>query len=367
MEPQAEYSTDDTQPPAHPQRPHLYLMDEHVHSFYPTLAAKIGLNEAIVIQQIHSWIITYTKDPNRFLEQHWHDGRWWIWNSYPDWHEKLPYLSESTIIRTLGNLRETGLVLTGNYNALKIDRTLWYTIDYAAYDSLWADQEAKTTSPSSQNDEMDNVKMTSPLPSSSASFSVSREGATAQHAPRFDELPIPAETRANDNIDVEVPEYELEDDLFFSDGPPKQTSSLKTSLPKTTDPLALAAHCQKAREAETLQTVPKTPAHRGKASPAVLEFKRATGYMPPPPWRDEITSAVGEDPDRLKRWYETCFAYVGNGWNPRNAKGMLDYFVVGTVPDTRPADNGRHDTHAGGNAEPPSFEYVEPEWMGVTA
>ena len=41
---------------------HRYLMDEHPHFFYPTLAERLGLNEAIVLQQIHSWIQTYTKD-----------------------------------------------------------------------------------------------------------------------------------------------------------------------------------------------------------------------------------------------------------------------------------------------------------------
>jgi len=208
METQADYQTDATPTPAPPQRPHLYLMDEHVHSFYPSLAARIGLNEAIVIQQIHSWITTYAKNPKEYAERHWHDGRWWIWNSAPDWHEVLPYLSESTITRALKHLRKLGVVLTGNYNTLKIDRTLWYTIDYAAYDKLWSDQEAKTVSPSSQNDGMETTKMTGPLPSSSPAFSASKEPPTADPLPdsEIDEIaasfktPPPRERRTAEQV-----------------------------------------------------------------------------------------------------------------------------------------------------------------------
>jgi len=141
-----------------------------------------------------------------------------------------------------------------------------------------------------------------------------------------------------------------DDALFYGTESPPEHPTLKTRLPQTSDPLVMAAHCQKARQAETLQTVPEVTGQKNGLSPACQEFKRATGYMPPKPWRDEITKRVGGDADALKRWYDTCFAYVGNGWNPRNAKGMLDYFVVGAVPDTKPqGGNGRHDGAAGGN------------------
>lgn len=304
METQAEYATQE--PPKPPQRPHLYLLDEHVHSFYPTLAARIGLNEAIVVQQIHSWIITYTKDAKRFSDKHWRDGAWWIWNSYPEWHEALPYLSESTVKRTLHNLREMGIVKTANYNTLKIDRTLWYTIDYAAYDRLWSNQEAKTDRPSDQNDQMEKVNLASPLPSSSPSFSSSREGATAPPAP----------------------------DASWPEEPSRRerAPSTKARLPETSDPLVMAAHCAGAQRVEGQWT---TPRHKG-LSPACSTFKEATGYAPPGPWREKIDEYVGDTPAELKRWYDTCFAYVGCGWSPRNAKGMLDFYVLDQIPTTKP-------------------------------
>lgn len=141
---------------------HPYLMDEHPHFFYPTLADELGLNEAIIIQQIHSWIQTYLKDPDEYRAKHYHDDAWWIWDSYPDWHKKLPYLSESTIRRSIKHLRELGLLKVANYNTLKIDRTHWYTIDYEAYDRFWSDDDTKMDAPSDQNEQMEDVILDRP-------------------------------------------------------------------------------------------------------------------------------------------------------------------------------------------------------------
>jgi hypothetical protein len=129
-----------------------------------------------------------------------------------------------------------------------------------------------------------------------------------------------------------------------------------------TDPLESAAVTVEAQAREGQWTV---PVYRG-LSPACAAFKKATGYAPPQPWRDEIVFHIGTEPPNLKRWYDTCFAYVGCGWNPRNVKAMLDYYVVGEMPSTKPKGNGRHDDQRGGQPEPPpAFEFVEPDWLGV--
>ncbi|RHW32859.1 replication protein [Neobacillus notoginsengisoli] len=87
----------------------------------PALAVKIGLNEAIVLQQIHYWL---TK------ELHLIDGRSWIYNTYKEWNEQLPFWSESTIKRVFKTLEDLGYVVSGNFNRSKMDQTKWYTIDY---------------------------------------------------------------------------------------------------------------------------------------------------------------------------------------------------------------------------------------------
>ena len=48
--------------------------------FVPELAAVIGLNEAIVLNQIHYWI-----EKNRGDEMHYRDGRTWTFNTYKEW------------------------------------------------------------------------------------------------------------------------------------------------------------------------------------------------------------------------------------------------------------------------------------------
>jgi DNA-binding MarR family transcriptional regulator len=70
---------------------------------------------------------------------------------------------------------------------------------------------------------------------------------------------------------------------------------------------------------------PKTPQ-------AVLKFRSATHRYPAKAWWAEIAERVGDQDDKLKRWYEVCHAWVGLGWNPVNVKGMLDHFVLNKIP-----------------------------------
>ena len=104
------------------------LMDDKPVMVLPKLAEAIGLNEAIVIQQIHYWLITF-QEANK--EEHFRDGRWWIYNSKKEWKDNFPWWSENTIWRSLIALREMGLVITSDeYNKKEYDKTLWYSIDY---------------------------------------------------------------------------------------------------------------------------------------------------------------------------------------------------------------------------------------------
>jgi uncharacterized phage protein (TIGR02220 family) len=87
----------------------------------PTLAIKIGLNESIILQQIHYWLLTSKHDK---------DGKKWVYNTYKEWQMQMPFWSETTIKRTIKSLEDQGLLLSANYNSLKLDKTKWYTIDY---------------------------------------------------------------------------------------------------------------------------------------------------------------------------------------------------------------------------------------------
>jgi hypothetical protein len=104
------------------------LINEPPMQVQPSLAVKVGLNGAIFLQQVHYWI----SRPGA----HERDGRFWVYNSLPEWQEQFPFWSEDTIQRTIAGLQSKGVLVSGNYNAAKFDRTKWYTIDYEALDAL---------------------------------------------------------------------------------------------------------------------------------------------------------------------------------------------------------------------------------------
>ncbi|HGO3505925.1 TPA: DnaD domain protein, partial [Staphylococcus aureus] len=93
----------------------------------PKLAELIGLNEAIVLQQIHYWLNN---------SKHKYDGKTWIFNSYPEWQKQFPFWSLITIKRTIYSLEKQNLLLIGNYNKAKFDKTKWYTINYQTIEGM---------------------------------------------------------------------------------------------------------------------------------------------------------------------------------------------------------------------------------------
>ncbi|RHW43469.1 replication protein [Neobacillus notoginsengisoli] len=112
------------------------LIKERPMMVIPSLAKKIGLNEAIVLQQIHYWL---TK------ELHMIEGRSWVYNTYREWHDQLPFWSESTIKRVFKTLEDLGYVISGNFNRSKMDQTKWYTIDYEKLKELEEEDEGSFT------------------------------------------------------------------------------------------------------------------------------------------------------------------------------------------------------------------------------
>ena len=91
----------------------------------PTLAIVLGINNALVLQQIHYWVTVAAENGNNYK-----DGHYWTYNSVKKWCQQFPWWSSSTIRRILVNLEAKGILITGCYNRLPIDRTKWYRIDY---------------------------------------------------------------------------------------------------------------------------------------------------------------------------------------------------------------------------------------------
>ncbi|MED5041081.1 DnaD domain protein [Geobacillus stearothermophilus] len=113
-----------------------FLLDEKPLIILPSLAKEIGLNEAIILQQLHYWLQE---------SQNIRDGYKWVYNTYEDWQKQFPFWSKNTIIRAIKSLEKKGLIVTGNYNKLAIDNTKWYRIDYEKLEG--------TGRPSTQNEQ----------------------------------------------------------------------------------------------------------------------------------------------------------------------------------------------------------------------
>jgi hypothetical protein len=98
------------------------LIDEEPLQVLPSLAARIGLNEAIVLQQIHYWLKK---------SEHTMEGQRWIYNTYGQWRAQFPFWGLNTIKRTVWRLEKLGvLTTTARFNRNPIDKTRWYTINY---------------------------------------------------------------------------------------------------------------------------------------------------------------------------------------------------------------------------------------------
>lgn len=104
----------------------------------PELAVRLGLNEAILLQQIHYWLENKrnsVKEKDLQHERTYVNGRFWTYDSYVDWQKQFPFWSARTVERIFTSLEDKGILLSDNFNTWKTDRTKWYTIDYDALDT----------------------------------------------------------------------------------------------------------------------------------------------------------------------------------------------------------------------------------------
>jgi hypothetical protein len=134
----------------------------------PRFAKAVGTSEALVFGQIYYWCKVYSKD-----SEHYKDGRVWVFNTYEGWQAQIENLSLSTVKRSLKNLEASGLIVTGKYNKINIDRTKWYSVQldtlYEKFpymknvyqDFRTAQNEQNETV---QNEQTEQVKMNRPIP-----------------------------------------------------------------------------------------------------------------------------------------------------------------------------------------------------------
>lgn len=87
---------------------------------------KTGLNKAIFLNQLNYWIELNEQSGINF-----EDGYYWSYSSYPKMIERdFPYWSVDTLKRAVTSLEKYGIVISANYNSMKMDKKKWYRIDY---------------------------------------------------------------------------------------------------------------------------------------------------------------------------------------------------------------------------------------------
>lgn len=93
------------------------------------LAVAVGLNEAIVLQQVF-WLLQDTRNGAE------HDGHRWLYNTYEEWRENFfPFWSERTLRRVFDQLETMNLLVSCQPEG-RSSRRKWYRINQGMLQQL---------------------------------------------------------------------------------------------------------------------------------------------------------------------------------------------------------------------------------------
>ena len=99
-----------------------------MHFFFKEIAKEYGLRCAIMLNHIIYWIAN-----NSSKNHNYHDGRTWTYCSVSKFKKYFPYWTDSQIRRILLKLVQCDILIEGNYNKIKYDRTKWYALKDEQY------------------------------------------------------------------------------------------------------------------------------------------------------------------------------------------------------------------------------------------
>lgn len=102
-------------------------------SFNIEAARRFGVDGAVLLQGMAAWI-----SKNRANERHFHDGRWWTYNSQDALVKLFPFWSRRQIQRIVKALNEEGALLLGNYSDGSYHNTTWYALSDEVLELLGA-------------------------------------------------------------------------------------------------------------------------------------------------------------------------------------------------------------------------------------
>jgi Zn-finger nucleic acid-binding protein len=87
------------------------------------LAVRYGTNESLFLTNLCFWI-----EKNKANKVHFHNDRYWVYNTMDAWAELFPYFSKDQIRHLIDKMKGKNILLVGTFNRTRYDRTQWYSV-----------------------------------------------------------------------------------------------------------------------------------------------------------------------------------------------------------------------------------------------
>jgi len=104
-----------------PRRSSVLLINEPPLQALPSLARLVGINGAIILQQIQYWLQ---------VSEHIIEGNAWIYNSYDKWAKQFKWLNLRSVQKHILALERGGFLISKQFRYKTRNNTKWYRIDY---------------------------------------------------------------------------------------------------------------------------------------------------------------------------------------------------------------------------------------------
>jgi hypothetical protein len=102
---------------------------------------------AIFLHHINYWV-----DYNTRMKKNFHENRHWIYDTLEALHGHFPYWTLDQLRNIIKKLCDKGILIKGNFNQSKYDRTVWYTIDYDKIaECIWQNSQMEKAESPNQN------------------------------------------------------------------------------------------------------------------------------------------------------------------------------------------------------------------------
>lgn len=99
------------------------------HHLNTNIAVDYDVNIALFLDSVKFW--TFNNLANK---RNVHDGFCWTYNTLEAFQVTFPFWTKRQLETIISNAVKAGLIMKGNYNKNRYDRTCWYALTYKAYD-----------------------------------------------------------------------------------------------------------------------------------------------------------------------------------------------------------------------------------------